>query len=405
MYVYRHGSTPPLQIDPHPPRHATRAPHLLGHRAPDDLAHLDADLLDGVYGPDDVEVLVLVDDPGVHDAHVRLTLLVPQAAQQPPAVDEVIAPRDPQRHGGHLFVEPGRRAARLALVAVVAPPVLVFLQLPLLPRRQDALLLREALSPEPPAHALGGDVDRGELEHAVTQAAVPALVGPVEEEGEDAVAQEAVQARREDGVQGHHGRDEGVDAEEEAEHGRGDDAHEAEVGPLDERARVRRGSEGAEDGDARAQFGALVLRQGDQRLCCSLRVADQRQLREARLVQHARDEGREIEDAHVADVPRPHARVRVRQRRVLRVEAAAVVAQPDVVAGLAEEEGQAVVVVGAIRACALEEAGDQQDGIAAVARGERRRVFLVVENPRRRGRPSPRETGACTPWGCRHATG
>lgn len=49
---------------------------------------------------------------------------------------------------------------------------------------------------------------------------------------------------------------------------------------------------------------------------------------------------------------------------MVRPEAAPVVAQPDVVAGFGEIEGQGVVVVGAVGACGLEEAVDEEDGIA-----------------------------------------
>ena len=49
------------------------------------------------------------------------------------------------------------------------------------------------------------------------------------------------------------------------------------------------------------------------------------------------------------------------------LEASAVVAQPDVVAALTQEESEAIVVVTAVRACALQEAMDHQDGVFPLA--------------------------------------
>ena len=95
-------------------------------------------------------------------------------------------------------------------------------------------------------------------------------------------------------------------------------------------------------------------------------MAYQAELLEARFREHARDEGREVQHAHLADVPGPHARVGVVQERVLGLEAAAVVAEPDVVAALAEEEGEAVVVVAAVCAGALQQAVDHQDGVLSL---------------------------------------
>ena len=63
--------------------------------APDHLAHLLADLFDGVHGPDDVEVLVALDDLLVHDADVRFAAAV-QAAEEAAAVDEVVGAADPE---------------------------------------------------------------------------------------------------------------------------------------------------------------------------------------------------------------------------------------------------------------------------------------------------------------------
>ncbi len=109
---------------------------------------------------------------------------------------------------------------------------------------------------------------------------VPAVVGPVEEEGEDAVAEGAVEATREAGMHGHHEGNEGVDAEEDAEHTRRDDAHEFEIHLSDQRAGVHCRCEGAEDADFVAEIGTLLFRQRYEGLGGALGVADQTQLLE-----------------------------------------------------------------------------------------------------------------------------
>ena len=62
----------------------------------------------------------------------------------------------------------------------------------------------------------------------------------------------------------HHEGDEGVDAEEDAEHAGRDDAHEFEVHFADQGACVDGGSEGAEDGDLVAQVRPLLLGERDE---------------------------------------------------------------------------------------------------------------------------------------------
>jgi len=76
--------------------------------------------------------------------------------------------------------------------------------------------------------------------------------------------------------------------------------------------------------------------------------------------------GGEVQDAHLADVPVPHSGVFVGEELMARFEAAAVVAEPDVVAGFGEEEGKTVVVVGTVCARRLEEAGNEEDRIFAL---------------------------------------
>ena len=61
-------------------------------------------------------------------------------------------------------------------------------------------------------------------------------------------------------------------------------------------------------------------------------MADEAELWEACLREDTRDEGREVHDAHLADVPCPHAWVGISEHLMLRLEAATVVAKPDVVA-------------------------------------------------------------------------
>ena len=94
---------------------------------------------------------------------------------------------------------------------------------------EDAFLFRETFSSEPPPHALCADIHGRELEHAVSEASIPAVVGPVEEEREDAVAHGSIESAREAAMHCHHERDEGVETKDYAEHGGGDHAHEFEV--------------------------------------------------------------------------------------------------------------------------------------------------------------------------------
>ena len=114
----------------------------------------------------------------------------------------------------------------------------------------------------------------------------------------------------------HHERDEGVDAEDETEHGRTDEAHDFEVDLADQRASVRGRSQGAEDGDLVADIWSLLLGQRDEGLGGALAVSDERKLWEARLLQHAVDEGWQVENTHLSNVPCPHARVAVVEESV-----------------------------------------------------------------------------------------
>ncbi|KAG7132796.1 hypothetical protein HYQ46_009426 [Verticillium longisporum] len=342
-------------------------------RLPQHLAQLAKDLLRRVHGPDDVEVLVRGDDFAVDDAHVRLPALL-EPSQQLAPVDEVVVAGDPEGKGRRALVVPRRCAAGLVELCAdsvrrrtaLGPAgvagaetvrtcalvvVLALLGLDGLLGGEDALVVGEAVATEPPAHRLGADIDGGELEHAVAQVALPAFVGPVEEKRKDLVAEPAVEARRQQAMHGHHEGDEGAEAKDDAEESRRDDAHKLEVGLADERACVRRRREGAENGEAVTEVGALLLGQGHERLRGALR-------------------GWEVEDAHLADVPAEMARVRVRQDRVLRAEAAAVVAEPDVVAGLAEVKGERVLVVDAVGAGALQEAVHQENGKLGRATGQ-----------------------------------
>lgn len=85
--------------------------------APDDLADFLADLLDGVHGPDDVEVFVAFDDFLVHDADVRFAAAV-EAAQEAAAVDEVVGAADPEGERRELFVVPGEFSSGRVVVLV-----------------------------------------------------------------------------------------------------------------------------------------------------------------------------------------------------------------------------------------------------------------------------------------------
>ena len=98
---------------------------------------------------------------------------------------------------------------------------------------KDAFLFRETFPSKPPPHTLRTDIHRRELKHAISEAAVPAGVRPVKEEGEDAVAHCAVEGAGEVAVHSHHEGDEGVDAEDDAEERGGNHTHEFEIGFSD----------------------------------------------------------------------------------------------------------------------------------------------------------------------------
>src|SRR5207247_2077940 len=90
----------------------------------------------------------------------------------------------------------------------------------------------------PPAHGFRADIYRGELEHAISKAAVPSAVRPREEEREDLIAQPAVEPRRQQRMYRHHKGYKGVDAEYEPEERRGEGPHEFEVDFADQRPGV-----------------------------------------------------------------------------------------------------------------------------------------------------------------------
>ena len=163
----------------------------------------------------------------------------------------------------------------MCIVVMVLFLVLLVLMYPLLPRSQDAFLRRETFASKPPPHALCADIYRCELEKAISYTLVPAVVSPVEEKGEDAVAERAVQFSREPGVHCHHEGDEGVDAEDDAEHAWGNNAHEFDVHFSDEGASVDGWCECTEDADFVAEVGALFFCEGDEGLSCALGMADE----------------------------------------------------------------------------------------------------------------------------------
>ena len=204
-------------------------PRLLRGGPPQHLGHLLGDFGGAVHGPDDVQVLVALDDLAVDEVDVGLAPAV-ETPQQPPPVDQVVLAGDPERHGWGALVVPCVPPVLLMVVPVavagqlgdglrVGPQVevvvflLVFLVLELTfgACREDAALGCEALPAEPPSHALGADERGRELEHAVPQVELPPLVGPVEEEGEDAVAHVSVETAWHDCVHFHHEWDERVD--------------------------------------------------------------------------------------------------------------------------------------------------------------------------------------------------
>ena len=165
----------------------------------------------------------------------------------------------------------------------------------------------------------------------------------------------------------HHQRDECMDPKHHPEHGRADHAHKLEIHLPDQRTRIHGGRQRAEHADLGAELGPLALRQRDETLRGALAVRDEGELGEAGLEEDPRGQRGQVEHAHLPDVPGPHARVAVREEGVLRGEAAAVVAEPDVVgACFVQVECEGGGPGGAEGAGGLEEAVHEEDGVAAL---------------------------------------
>lgn len=166
-------------------------PGAVGGTGPEDLLHLDADPVDGVHGPEDVEVGVLLQALSVHDRNFALPLYDPLGELL--TIDELILAARPEGEG------------RKGLLAV--PDLLRVLQ--------DGAKERKVA--HPPSHRLGRDVDRTELKESRLQPSVPQRIRPAEKKAEDQVAHLAVPGAWQDALERHHDWNERVNAKEDTE--------------------------------------------------------------------------------------------------------------------------------------------------------------------------------------------
>src|SRR2546423_10348397 len=96
-------------------------------------------------------------------------------------------------------------------------------------------------------------------------------------------------------------------------------------------------------------------------------MAYKTKLLEACLQEHARDERRQVHDAHLTNVPSPHSRIVVLQQNMSRLETATIVAKPDIVATLAKVESMTIVTIRAISTSTLKEPVHQKHRIASLS--------------------------------------
>ena len=122
-----------------------------------------------------------------------------------------------------------------------------------------------------------------------------------------------------------------MNAKENPKHPRRNRPHKLKVHLPNQGPRIDGRRQSTKDTDFQSQIRSLLLGQRHERLRRALRVANEAQPLEARLGQHARHESRQVHDAHLPDIPGPHARIGVGEHLVFRLEAAPVVAEPDVV--------------------------------------------------------------------------
>lgn len=133
--------------------------------------------------------------------------------------------------------------------------------------------------------------------------------------------------------------------EHEPERARGYDAHEFEVEAIDQGAGVYGGGERAEYADFIAEGGELLFCEREEGEGCALAVCNEPETREGGEREDGVYEGGEVEDAHLTDVPGPHARVAGGEGGVRGVEAAAVVAEEDIISTVSAVRGCAAGMV------------------------------------------------------------
>ena len=123
-----------------------------------------------------------------------------------------------------------------------------------------------------------------------------------------------------------------MNPKDQPKHSLGDICQEAEVHLLEGFPTVDCGCEGAKDRDLVGKLGTLGAGEGDEGLPGALGVGNEGEFGEASVVEDVVYKGGEVEDAHVADVPGPHARIVGGEGFVFGVGATAVVSEPDIVA-------------------------------------------------------------------------